>query len=61
MKNQISIRIQIVLIVLAIAVAALPTTSYAGSPHVREGWQFGVSYGYSAGRVTLANESEGTG
>ncbi len=33
----------------------------AGSPHVRDGWQLGVAYGYSNGRVTFANEVEGTG
>lgn len=36
------------------------TAASAAAPHIRDGWMFGVAYGYSAGRITLANESEGT-
>ena len=39
----------------------LATPALAGRPHVRDGWQLGFAYGYSAGRITLANEVEGTG
>ncbi len=44
---------------LAMALAA--SVAWAGNAHVRDGWQLGFSYGYSAGRITFANEAEGTG
>lgn len=44
---------------MVLALAAAPV--WAGSAHDREGWQLGFSYGYSSGRITLANAAEGTG
>jgi len=47
-------------LVAALAVGfASPHSCYAGRPHARDGWQLGFSYGYSPGRVTLANGAEG--
>jgi len=39
---------------------AAATTASAGTGHLRDGWQIGLSYGYSPGQVTLANDRVAT-
>ncbi|MDX2472741.1 MAG: outer membrane beta-barrel protein [Candidatus Krumholzibacteria bacterium] len=46
---------RIILLAALLLATALVTPASAGRPHVREGWQIGLSYGYGAGRVTLSD------
>ena len=54
MKNR-----QIILLCACAALLGWALPAAAASPHMRDGWQLGFAYGYSSGRLTLADGAEG--
>ncbi len=54
----------IILLAALLLLATWVAPATAGKPHVRDGWQIGLSYGYSSGNITLSDafdSYEGTG
>ena len=54
----------IILLAALLLLATWVAPATAGKPHVRDGWQIGLSYGYSSGNITLTDAFggyEGTG